>query len=365
MFKAACLVACLALAAPLQAEELRSQPVRDVIDQADFDGDLVVSKGFNGPIELSFNFHSVGLLPEPWRGDGDGLTWRWASVTKQMVAILVMQQVERGNLVLDEPVATYLPSFASENSDTVTIRQLLQHQSGLPNPDAGFESSEEMPSFYRHDFEGSRDPITGFCAGPATGSPGGNWAYNNCDYMVLGSVLEAVTGLSWDALFKRDIAEPLGLEDYGAYPGEPFTRWGFLGETREPERDLSHYQASAGLYGASWELISINNALMGGRLLSKKALAEMWDGDPGLGFMALGQWVFTVPLKGCEQPVRIVERRGDIGAVQVRSFILPDLDTTLVAFSQRKPFAFGEVWMGQGFSYDLLSAAACPTAPSE
>ena len=111
--------------------------------------------------------------------------------------------------------------------------------------------------------------------------------------------------------------------------------------------------------------MKIDAALMRGDLLGEEALTEMWDGDPALGFMALGQWVFTVPLKGCEDPVRIVERRGDIGAVQVRNFILPDNDIAVAAFSQAKPFEFGEVWMGQGFSYDLLSAAACPTAPEE
>ena len=165
--------------------------------------------------------------------------------------------------------------------------------------------------------------------------------------------------------FDGDIAAPLGLELTGGYPEEVFTRWGFLGEEHEPARDLSIYGASAGLDGGVDDLIKIAAALMRGDLLGKEAMAQMWDGDPALGFMALGQWVFAVALEGFAEPVRIVERRGDIGAVRVQNFILPEKELAVVAFSQAKPFEFGEVWMGSSFSYDLLSAAACPSAPDK
>lgn len=341
----------LALPAAALADDFDARRVDAVIKQAKFDGDVAISTRIEDSEFYRYGY--VGLLPEPARSDEDGLTWRWASVTKQMIAILVMQQVERGTINLDAPVATYLPTFRSPNAATATIRNLLQHRAGLPNP-------ADTPAFYEPGFTGSRDPLTGFCAGPVTGVAGGNWTYNNCDYMVLGEVLKAVSGLSWDKLFARDIAAPLGLASTGAYPGEPYTRWGFIGNAREAPSDLSVYGASAGLYGEPGDVIAVDNALMRGKLLGPKALAEMWEGNPELGYMALGQWVFEVPLKGCAEPVKIVERRGDVGAVEVRNFILPDKKIAVVAFSQRKPFDFGEVWQGSGFSHDLLSAAACP-----
>lgn len=349
---AAALVA-LSLSAPAAAEDFPSDRVSAVIKAADFRGDIAISNNIAERDITAARYASFGLLPEPDRGWPDGLTWRWASVTKQVVAILIMKQVEAGKIDLDKPVATYLPAFRSPNAGTATIRNLLQHRAGLPNP-------ADAPEFYSADFKGSRDPVTGFCAGPVTGAPGGNWAYNNCDFLVLGAVLEAVTGLSWDKLFMRDIAEPLGFEFAGAYPGEQFTRWGFIDGKREEEVDLSTYGAAAGLYGQPDDILKLDNALMRGDLLGPKALAEMWKGDPALGYMALGQWVFEVPLKGCDAPVKIVERRGDIGAVQVRNFILPDKQIAVVAFSQEKPFDFGEVWQGSGFGHDLLAAAACP-----
>lgn len=343
-------------AAPAAADDFDGERVSAVVNAADFDGDVAVAIGLEGSPRYKF----VGALPEAYRGGNDGLTWRWASVTKQIVAIMVMQQVEKGMIDLDAPVATYLPNFASENAGTATIRHLLQHRAGLPNPENSDDGSGNRYAFYADDYRGSRDPVTGFCAGPALGEPGGEWSYNNCDYIVLGAVLEAVTGLAWQELFDRDIATPLELRFAGAYPSEDYTRWGFLGEEREPERDLSVYGASAGLFGSIEDLIAINRGLLSGTLLGEDALAEMWRGDPALGFMALGQWVFEAKLKGCDAPIKIVERRGDIGAVQVRNFILPELNMSVVAFSQQKPFEFGEIWMGSGFSYDLLSSAACP-----
>lgn len=354
MIRTLAAVLALSLPAAAAAKDFPFDAVGEVIRAAKFEGDIVISDSTDpARDDYPARFGWAGLLPEPDRGWPDGLTWRWASVTKQVMAILVMREVEAGKIDLDKPVATYLPAFRSANAGTATIRNLLQHRAGLPNP-------ADTPAFYDADFTGSRDPVTGFCAGPVTGTPGGDWAYNNCDYMVLGAVLEAVTGLSWDKLFMRDIAGPLGFEFAGAYPGEQFTRWGFIDGVREAEVDLSTYGASAGLYGEPDDIIVIDNALMRGQLLGPEALAEMWKGDPALGYMALGQWVFEVPLKGCEGTVRIVERRGDVGAVQVRNFILPDKQMAVVAFSQEKPFDFGEVWQGSGFAHDLLAAAACP-----
>lgn len=90
------------------------------------------------------------------------------------------------------------------------------------------------------------------------------------------------------------------------------------------------------------------------------ARATMWDGKPELGFMALGQWVYEVPLRGCEQPVKLVERRGAIGGIGVRNFIAPELGLVVIALTNRAELDFGEPWSGSGFGYELMSLAACP-----
>lgn len=350
----AALAALLMQATAAQATPpIDERALSTLIEDSQFSGDIRIADAKGG------GWGWVGLLPQPYRGGDDGATWRWASVTKQVVAVLVMQEVASGRVDLDRPVATYLPTFRSANAGVATVRQLLQHRSGLPNPDDSPAGIGGFPSYYQSGYTGSRDPLSGYCAGPVKGAPGGDWAYNNCDYLVLGALLEAVTGKSWATLVDERIAKPLELDFLGAYPGEAFTRMGMIDGKPEPEIDLASYGAAAGLYGSTDALVKFDIALLTGKLLPADALATMWRGDPALGYMALGQWVFEAPLKGCANPVRIVERRGSVGGVEVRNFILPDIGRAVIAFSDRAPFAFGEVWQGSGFAHDLLSAAAC------
>ncbi len=319
-----------------------ADPLATVINKAGFEGEIVARLS-NG---LGFN-HRMTL--------GAPARWRWASVTKQVVATLIMQEVAKGSIDLDKPVSAYLPDFKSPNASTVTVRQLLRHQSGLPNPDDTAKGKGGVPAYYAKVDKALQNPLTGYCAGSAKGETGGNWSYNNCDYIVAGALLEAVTKTPWQKLVSDRIAKPLGLKSLAAFPTTAPT----VKSKAEGRYKFETFGASAGLYGTAQDLLEFDRALMGGELLPEAQRAEMWDGQPNLGFIALGQWAFGAELKGCPFPVRIIERRGAIGGVQVRNFMLPDNRVVVVAFTNRNDFDFGEIWQGKGFSFDLLSAAAC------
>ncbi|GAC1408565.1 MAG: hypothetical protein NVSMB69_10110 [Novosphingobium sp.] len=85
---------------------------------------------------------------ERGRPHRSGARWLWASVTKQVTATMVMQQVEAGRLVLDQPIHPYLPWFAGPSGDKVTIRHLLLHLSGLPNPNDTKPDAQDVQAFY-------------------------------------------------------------------------------------------------------------------------------------------------------------------------------------------------------------------------
>lgn len=336
---------------PETPDSLIGKRFETVANRSSFSGQYVVAQGRN-----IWNADTM-----PHKGARSQRLWRWASVTKQVVAVLVMQEVAKGRIDLDKPVGSYLPGFKSANASLMTVRQLLRHQSGLPNPDDTPVNRAGVPSYYTPQGARMHDTLSGYCAGPVKAAPGGNWAYNNCDYIVAGALLEAVTGRTWQQLVAERIARPLGLKTLAAYPTGQRTMRGTVNGQPEAAIDLATYGAAGGLYGSAADLLAFDRALMSGKLLPEAQRAEMWDGQPSLGFIALGQWVFEAPLKGCEKPVRIVERRGAIGGVQVRNFILPDEDIAVVAFTDRGEFDFGEIWQGSGFSHDLLSAAACQT----
>jgi CubicO group peptidase (beta-lactamase class C family) len=303
-----------------------------------------------------------------WRGSTAGApsaraSWPWASVSKQLTGLIVMQEVEAGRLSLDDTLAMRLPTFKGPNAGSITIRQLLQHTSGLPDPSATKRDETGWPSFYRRP---SADAITtGFCAGTPLGAPGAGFRYNNCDYLLLGAILERATGKSFSELLQERVARPSSARTIGVFASgdgrqEKAVR-GLKGNGILPVGDIATYGAGGAVYGQPEDLLRIDRALLGGKLLRAEATATNWTGDPRLGFAALGVWSFSAPLRGCAKPVKLVERRGALG-VQVRNILAPELNKALIAFTDDAEFDFGEVWMGKGASYELLSAALCGAA---
>ena len=151
----------------------------------------------------------------PGRPHRRGDLWRWASVTKQLTATLTLQEVQEGRLALDDTVAMRLPGFSGATAGQVTIRNLLQHTSGLPNPDdTASPSPDALPSFYGRraaGVGGERDAV-GFCASAAKARPGAGFSYNNCDYIVLGAILARAEGRPFRELLRTRLAAPAGLK---------------------------------------------------------------------------------------------------------------------------------------------------------
>ena len=272
---------------------------------------------------------------------------RWASVSKMVTAILVFQQVDAGTMDLDTPVATYLPGTTVSNADGITIRQLLAHRSGL---------SEESGTP-----DGPSGDALQYC-GAAKAEPGSVFFYNNCDTVVLGKVLEAVTGQPFLDLVNSRIGAPLGLTL--TVRGVPRVEATMEDGSAEPRVWLSEFAPAGGLYGTIGEMLTIDMALIEGRLISAASLDTMLTGDPALGYAALSVWSWAPDLGACIGTTRLVERYGEVAGVQVRNFLLPDLKLALAVYSNDHRTTFGEVWQGEGLSIDLIRAAACGAPPA-
>jgi CubicO group peptidase (beta-lactamase class C family) len=314
------------------------------------------SGGFEGQIAAAdrgaivFNRTTDGKTPPP--------RWIWGSVSKQVAAVLTMTEVERGRLSLDDTVARWLPQFMNAETGQATIRDLLQHTSGLANPD-GDTPEGTLPPFYARSGRGVGGPgdALGPCAGPAVGARG-TFRYNNCDTIVLAAILKRSSGRTFAGLLASRIARPLKLRSVRlARGGER------VNEGADPRVNIAAYGAAGALVGSAEDLLRLDQALLGGRLLRQESLDALWRGEPRLGYVALGAWEFRAPLRGCPQPVRLVERRGSVAGVQSRNIIAPELGKALVAFTVKGDFDFGEIWRGSGPGYDLASAAFCRPEP--
>ncbi|MFI8763703.1 serine hydrolase domain-containing protein [Streptomyces sp. NPDC053792] len=294
------------------------------------------SPGDAGPVPAGSARTSAGLDPAELKSalDGvhgagvpgvfaevrdDGRTWRGASgvadvttgrpvrsdmrhrvgsVTKTFTAAAVMQQVERGRIGLDAPIADYLPQLVpGERGRKITVRMLLNNTSGIPDylPHA-FPSLRAFPSLPDVSTESLDDNrfrtfrpgelIAMGLSAPPVGEPGGpTGVYSNTNWLILGELLEEVTGVPAEEYITRNVIERAGLRHTGFPTGPriegPHSRLyeSFYGLI-DPPRDYSVYDMSwvgtgAALVSTMEDLNRFYARLLDGRIVSRSSLAEM------------------------------------------------------------------------------------------
>jgi CubicO group peptidase (beta-lactamase class C family) len=192
--------------------KLRFEPVRQLCQRAVADGAapgfvLLVASG--GMVQFHEAFGARQLVPKQLPAFPDTV-YDVASLTKAAVtSVLVMKEIERGSLELDEPLANRLPEFDGPKGDdrraAVTIRHLLSHSSGLPAHRPFWKSAARAASErWAIGLSAAREPLEY--------SPGTLSVYSDLGFILLGWLLERTTELRLDALAKRDLFEPLGLK---------------------------------------------------------------------------------------------------------------------------------------------------------
>ncbi|HWS31490.1 MAG TPA: serine hydrolase domain-containing protein [Actinoplanes sp.] len=207
------------------------------------------------------------------------------SNTKTFVAVLALQLVDRGRLVLDAPIERYLPDVVP-NGGAITVRMLLQHTSGLFNytGDEVFNTKVFDP-----DWTPTPTELLGYAfRNDPEFAPGTSWSYSNTNYILAGMLVEKLTGTGLADLIQQRIAGPLGLtRTYLADPRATGTGRGYAhGYTIDfsgPEpvhHDTTGWSLAWG--GAAGAVISDQrdlarffSALLGGRLISPERLADM------------------------------------------------------------------------------------------
>ena len=337
-----------AQAAPgkLEAVKLRAEAEK-------FDGAILI-----GEADGSFQVLTIG--PQPVSADA---VWRWASITKQLAAVLAMQEVAKGNLSLDAPISRYWPQWPGENGAKIRIRDLLLHNSGLAQPDTSPADADGIPGFYRSKAEAPAQSAAGFCAGPARAAPPAKFEYNNCDTIVLAEVLRRVTGQDFETLVKERFVQALGLRSLGIYHLDNNSAGHVQPNGEFSDIDgllnLGVNGASAGAYGTIQDLWRFDFALLKGQLLAAKARETMWKSDKANGFYGFHQWIFPASLEGCPAATRVVERQGQIAGFEHRNYLLPETGRAVIFFSRHRPANYGDPWEGKGFAYDVLSKVNC------
>jgi D-alanyl-D-alanine carboxypeptidase len=148
--------------------------------------------------------------------DGNGF-FRIGSNTKTFLSVVVLQLAAEHRLSLDDTVGHWLPGVVHGNGNdggTITVRELLQHTSGLHNYTDDLQAQITSPEAYRQlEFrQFSRPDLLDIAlAHRPDSAPGAAWNYSNTNYILLGMIIEKVTHHSWENQVTRRIIVPLGL----------------------------------------------------------------------------------------------------------------------------------------------------------
>ena len=236
--------------------------------------------------------------------------YNWASITKTMTAIAILQLRDRGLLSLDDPVVRYVPELRQVHDtfgpvDAITIRMLLNHSAGFRNPTWPWDC-DATPKCDWQPFEPTRwsqvEAMLPFT--DVAFKPGSRWSYSNPGYVFLGQVIERLTGDDYEVYITKNILMPLGMTssyfDKAPYFLEPDVSESFLraGDTITPQPfnfDSGITVSNSGLKAPLSDMLKYERFLIGephktiyDQVLKRSSLEEAWTG--------------TLPTGGADMP---------------------------------------------------------------
>ncbi len=254
-----------------------------------FSGTVLVAR--DGKVRLR---RAIGLANREWGVPNvmDG-RFRIGSVTKQFTAAAILQLAEQGKLSIDDPISKYYAEAPAAWSK-VTLRRLLTHTSGIPSYTAipgFFAGPARLPRTPEEIIELTRDQ-------PLQFEPGSKFAYDNTGYILLGYVIEKVSGQSYADYLQDHIFGPLGMADTGYdVTGRILLHrvsgysYGPAGWANASFLDMSVPYAAGSLYSTVGDLFAWEQALFGGKVVGPASLKLMTtDWGHGYGFgLGVGQ----------------------------------------------------------------------------
>jgi CubicO group peptidase (beta-lactamase class C family) len=298
------------------------QIVQSYVDANHFMGSVLVAK--DGTIILDKGYGFANL---EWQiPNSAGTKFRLGSITKQFTAASILLLEDRGKLKTDDLVKNYLPD-APATWDKITIYNLLTHTSGIPDftgfPD--YTTSKGMPITPAKLVAKFRDKPLDF-------QPGEKFQYSNSGYVLLGYLVEKISGLSFQEFVQENIFKPLTMANSG-YDSHaailPHRASGYTSGPNGPANadyiDMSVPFAAGGLYSTTGDLLRWEQGLFGGNVLSNASLRKMIT--PFKGGYACGLTVNEV------NGHSMIEHSGDIDGFDTDLAFYPDDKLTIVVLS--------------------------------
>jgi CubicO group peptidase (beta-lactamase class C family) len=242
----------------------------------------VTNKRFAGSVLIAKDDHIVfsrgyGLANIEWNTSNTPTTkYRIGSVTKQFTAAAILLLEEAGKLKVEDSLKTHWPE-APAAWDKVTIFHLVTHTSGIT--DFGREEYEE----WKIAETTAENSVSRFSGRPLSFEPGTQFSYSNSGYILLGYLIERISGKSYGDFLREKIFTPLGMKDSGVdsnsavipnraagyYPGPDDSL------VNAPWVNMTFPHAAGAIYSTTEDLFRWTQGLFGGKLLSAASLKKM------------------------------------------------------------------------------------------
>jgi CubicO group peptidase (beta-lactamase class C family) len=225
------------------------------------DGQTIFRKGY-GLADLE-----LGVAVEP------DMVFRLGSITKQFTVVSILMLAEQGKLGLQDEITKFLPDYPTQGRK-ITVEHLLTHTSGI-------QSYTDMPEWlplWRKDFT-VKELVDFFKGKPMKFEPGERWVYNNSGYILLGAIIEEVSGQTYEEFVDSHIFKPLGMKHsyYGnterviprRVPGYQKGKDGFA---NAPYLSMTQPYAAGSLLSSVDDLAVWSDAVFSGKLVRKEWL---------------------------------------------------------------------------------------------
>ncbi|HEY4275362.1 MAG TPA: serine hydrolase domain-containing protein [Rhizomicrobium sp.] len=239
-----------------------------------FSGAVLVARGGKPVFRKAY-----GLANREWNVPNDPETkFRIGSITKQFTAMAILQLQEAGKLSVDDPVSKYYTDAPAAWS-AITLKHLLTHTSGIP-------SYTSIPHFFDAEARRDRTPeeiIKLTADKPLEFEPGSKFAYDNSGYILLGYIIEKVSGETYADYIQHHIFDPLGMKSSGYDVSTVVLPKRAAGYSRSknglintPYLSMTEPFAAGSLYSTVDDMLIWDQALTAGKLLSPASYQAMF-----------------------------------------------------------------------------------------
>ena len=259
---------------------------------------------------------------------------RVASIAKPMTAIAIMQLHEQGKLKLDEPIQTYLPTFPKKKEGEITVRHLLQHSSGLD----GYKNNKEQEN--QTNYATLSDAVSIFKNRNLVAKPGESFNYTTYGYVVLGLIIEKVSGMSYESYLQSNIWDQAQMTNTGIeYFDKVIPDKSMIyhrdskGRIKEAEQtNLSDRIPGGGVYSTVSDMLRFGDAILNFSLI-KESTFKMMVENPNLKTQGNGYGLGWYLYGENPNYGNVYGHNGTQTGASTFLMLLPEQKTTIVVLS--------------------------------